>query len=218
MLYGAAWMRSAVASHVAEEAQCTGPQHELQTYLSLSLEPHNSLKDPAVIKWWKDHEIVYPTLARMARDFHTVPASSAASERQFSSARHIGTDFRNCLSPTMFEAVQVLKGGYKAGILSVHLEVLALAKDLECPLDELLGDGNNGSIIVTSGENVTERVIENGNPLAKKKAKTKPGTSINARAGPVTTPQASIEEIPNPTCRSQRPPLRAHQRSGAADM
>lgn len=143
MLYGADWMRSAVASRVAEEAQTTDPRKELRSYLDSPLEPHDSLKDPAVLKWWKDHQIVYPTLARMARDFHAVPASSAASERQFSSARHVGTDFRNRLTPGMFEAVQVLKGGYKAGMLSAHIEVEALAKELECPLEQLVVNGGD---------------------------------------------------------------------------
>ena len=94
-----------------------------------------------MIKWWKDHSIIYPTLVRMARDFLAIPGSSTASERQFSSARHIGTDFRNRLSPTMFEAMQMLKGGYKAGIISTHLEIMALAKELDCTVDELMLDG-----------------------------------------------------------------------------
>ena len=68
--------------------------------------------------------------------------TSTASERQFSSARHIGTDFRNHLSPTMFEAVQMLKGGYKAGMISAQLEISALAKELDCTVDELILCGN----------------------------------------------------------------------------
>jgi len=83
----------------------------------------------------------------MAQDFLAVPDSSAASERQFSSAWHIGTNFQNHLLPVMFKAVQVLKGGYKAGLLSVHLEVSALALELNCKVDELIwngdGDGND---------------------------------------------------------------------------
>lgn len=137
MLYGAAWMQSAVASRVAKEAQDPDPGRELHAYLTSPLEPFPSLPDAAVIKWWKDHSVIYPTLARMARDFLAIPGSSTASERQFSSARHIGTDFRNRLSPTMFEAVQMLKGGYKAGMISAHLEISALAKELDCEVDEL---------------------------------------------------------------------------------
>jgi hypothetical protein len=137
MLYGSAWMRSAVASRIAEEAQDSDPLRELKGYLASPLEPFPTLPDTAVISWWRDHCVVYPTLGRMARDFLAIPGSSTASERQFSSARHIGTDFRNRLSPIMFEAVQMLKGGYKSGIISAHLEVSALAKDLDCTVDEL---------------------------------------------------------------------------------
>jgi hypothetical protein len=138
MSFGAAWMREAVASRIAEEAQDADPYHELDAYLASPLEPFESLEEVGVIKWWKDHGVVYPTLARMARDFLAVPGSSTASERQFSSARHIGTEFRNRLTPAVFEAVQILKGGYKAGMLSAYIETAALAKELECGVDEMI--------------------------------------------------------------------------------
>jgi hypothetical protein len=54
--------------------------------------------------------------------------------------------------------------------------------------------------------------MENGDPLARKKVKTMPGTSVSMRA-PIT-PQASIEEFPNPSSHPQ-PPLLCTQRSRA---
>ena len=126
-----------------EEVQHTDPCHELQSYLSLPQESWHNLSEIAVIKWWKDHGIVYPTLARMAQDFLTIPGSSTASEHQFSSAQNIGTDFWNCPSLCMFEAMQVLKGGYNSGILTTNIEVLALAKELDCPVEELLCESND---------------------------------------------------------------------------
>jgi hypothetical protein len=149
MLYGAAWMQSAVASRVAEEAQDADPLRELQVYLTSALEPFSSMPDDAVIPWWKDHSVIYPTVARMARDFLVIPGSSTASERQFSSARHIGTDFRNRLSPTIFKAVQTLKGGYKAGIISAHIENSALAKELGCEVDQLIFDTDDNPVSVS---------------------------------------------------------------------
>ena len=86
MLYGTAWMQSAMASRIAKEAQGTDLYYELQAYLKSPLEPFCCLADVVVIKWWGDHSVIYPTLARMARDFLTIPGSSTASERQFSSA------------------------------------------------------------------------------------------------------------------------------------
>jgi hypothetical protein len=48
----------------------------------------------------------------------------------------------------MFEAIQILKGGYKDGIISAHLKASALAKELECTVDDfILGD--DGSINVS---------------------------------------------------------------------
>ena len=60
----------------------------------------------------------------------------------------------------------------------------------------------------------TERVIENGDPLARKKVRTTSGTTVNARAIPAT-PQAFIEEIPDITSRLQHLPPCARQSSGA---
>ena len=68
------------------------------------------------------HEIQFPILARIARDYLAIPGSSVPLERAFSSMRHIGMDFRNALSPRMFEALQILKDGYKHGIISASAE------------------------------------------------------------------------------------------------
>jgi hypothetical protein len=82
-MYSQAWMQLTVASHIAEESRSNDPYHELNGYLKSPLEPFNSLPDVAVIQWWKDHSVIYPTVARMARDLLAVPGSSTASERQF---------------------------------------------------------------------------------------------------------------------------------------
>ena len=66
MLYGSAWMQSAVASRIAEEAQDTDPLRELQGYLASPLELFSNLADTAIISWWRDHSVIYPTLGRMA--------------------------------------------------------------------------------------------------------------------------------------------------------
>ena len=43
----------------------------------------------------------------------------------------------------MFKAIQVLKGGYKDGMISTHLEVLALAKEFDFPIEEAMCDGDD---------------------------------------------------------------------------
>lgn len=57
----------------------------------------------------------YPTLARIARDYLAVQGSSVPSERAFSSGGLTGTRLRGRLSPDIFEALQVLKSGYRNG-------------------------------------------------------------------------------------------------------
>ena len=46
-------------------------------------------KASSVLGWWKDHEVVLPILSKVAKKVLTVPASSAKSERVFST----GTNF-----------------------------------------------------------------------------------------------------------------------------
>ena len=76
--------------------------------------------------------------------YFAIPGSSVPSEHSFSSMRHIGTDFRNSLGPQMFKSLQILKGGYKLGIISAEGEIsqaekaevvlFSLASDLGAPL------------------------------------------------------------------------------------
>ena len=70
-----------------------------------------------------------------------------ASECQFSSMQHISTEWQNHLMPAMFKAVQILKGGYKAGMLSANIESAALAKELKCRVDEMIP--NSGPSMVS---------------------------------------------------------------------
>jgi hypothetical protein len=74
------------------------------------------------------HQVQFPTLARMARDYLAIPGSSVASECVFLSIHHIRTDFHNCLLPPVFEAIQILKAAYKVGTILAAGEVEVLAK------------------------------------------------------------------------------------------
>jgi len=54
-------------------------------------------KDVDVIEWWKNNQTIYPCLAKMARDFLSIPAS-VPTERLFSKAGLIIRKHRNRLN------------------------------------------------------------------------------------------------------------------------
>lgn len=47
-------------------------------------------------QWWKQHETVFPSMAKLTRKYLSIPAASVASERMFSTAGNFVTDRRNC--------------------------------------------------------------------------------------------------------------------------
>lgn len=53
------------------------------------------------LDWWKTHENRFPILARIAKSYLAIEATSASSERIFSKASRITTRDRNRLSPDM---------------------------------------------------------------------------------------------------------------------
>ena len=61
------------------------------------------------MNWWDFHSIDYPVLAKIAKDYLSIQASSAPSERLFSGAADVITDDRNRLSPDCARALVCLK-------------------------------------------------------------------------------------------------------------
>ena len=67
--------------------------------------------DPAVSRnedpllWWRKNESRFPHIARLARLFLAVPATSTPSERVFSAAVNIVTKKRSALSPENVDAL-----------------------------------------------------------------------------------------------------------------
>lgn len=49
------------------------------------------------LSWWRENSQSYPRLSKVARDYLTIPASSASSERVFSSSGKILSDLRTSL-------------------------------------------------------------------------------------------------------------------------
>jgi hAT family C-terminal dimerisation region len=82
----------------------------------------------------KMHSLIYPTLSRIARDYLAIQGSSTPSERAFSSGGLTGTKLRNRLAPEIFEALQILKSGYRSG----HIGAAAQAEDHARRAQELM--------------------------------------------------------------------------------
>ena len=68
-----------------------------------------AMKDVNILHWWRDHEKVLPNLSKVAKKVLTVPASSAKSERVFSTGGNFVTKKRSRLSPKKVEELIVIK-------------------------------------------------------------------------------------------------------------
>ena len=73
----------------------------------------NLTQDGDRLKWWRDHEKQFPFLSKVARQVMGVPASSAKSERIFSTGGFMVTKRRNSLGAARIESLLVLKENKK---------------------------------------------------------------------------------------------------------
>ena len=77
---------------------------ECSTYESLPI--CNSTTD--ILEWWKIHSKCLPLLAKLARKYLAIPASSTKSERVFSAGGRVVTSNRTSLEPGKVEALVVI--------------------------------------------------------------------------------------------------------------
>lgn len=70
-------------------------KEEIKVYLTLPSIPAED--DPS--QWWKSHASELPHLARIAKKFLCIPATSVPSERLFSASGHIASPLRALLKP-----------------------------------------------------------------------------------------------------------------------
>ena len=71
-----------------------------ETELNAYMRVQQVANDTDPLMWWKQHQEEFPRLARMARQYLTVPASSASPERLFSSVGLVKSDLRGRLLDT----------------------------------------------------------------------------------------------------------------------
>ncbi|XP_056119514.1 E3 SUMO-protein ligase ZBED1-like [Rhinichthys klamathensis goyatoka] len=77
---------------------------ELNTYMLTP--PIDKEEDP--LAWWKVHKLSFPRLARLARKYLCIPATSSPSERLFSTSGNIVTCQRTCLKPAKVDRLVFL--------------------------------------------------------------------------------------------------------------
>jgi hypothetical protein len=116
-----------------------------------------SFGDP--LEWWKRNQLKYPYLARLARLYLAVPATSAPSERIWSRASRILTLERANLKPKVAQRIMFIKENL--GILHKYYVTLAKGnktKDqkyligMEMKYLPLLGEGDGDDIAVDQND------------------------------------------------------------------
>ncbi|KAK0143562.1 Zinc finger BED domain-containing protein 1 [Merluccius polli] len=81
-------------SRAAPKSASTRAEEEMSKYLETP--PLSLSEDPLI--WWRNHETVFPLLAKLAKHYLCIPGTSVASERVFSTAGDIVTAQRSMLS------------------------------------------------------------------------------------------------------------------------
>ncbi|GBC14125.2 ribonuclease H-like protein [Rhizophagus irregularis DAOM 181602=DAOM 197198] len=85
---------------------------ELSIYLNEGVAPGKT----DILMWWKLHEIKYPNLSKMARDYLSIPATSAPVERIFSGGTDLVVQKRCSLKESTIRETMCLKGWWKSDV------------------------------------------------------------------------------------------------------
>jgi hypothetical protein len=88
------------------EAQRSDARIQLELELRQYLEAPRAPKDEGldILAWWRENRHAYPVLADIARLILCIPATSAPSERMFSTARAVIRENRFSLSSDSFDS------------------------------------------------------------------------------------------------------------------
>lgn len=92
--------------NTTEQSVLASVNEEIRIYMDMKTEP----VAVNVLKWWADNSAQLPTLSKAARFAFSIPASSAAPEREFSTANFVVDDRRSLLSPSNVEDTLICHG------------------------------------------------------------------------------------------------------------
>ena len=105
-LYPFAELRDCPSTSGQQSADLTSIQSEPANYKSIEVLPISS--NP--LKFWEQQATDYPVMSRMARRVLCITASSAQSERDFSSVERTVSEMRSRLNEDTIEAVELRWG------------------------------------------------------------------------------------------------------------
>ncbi|XP_060793244.1 E3 SUMO-protein ligase ZBED1-like [Neoarius graeffei] len=91
------------------ESLATAIENELKSYLMIP--EVDSEVNP--LEWWESQEVNFPRLAKLARKYLCIPASSRPSERAFSTSGNVVTCHRSSLKPDAVDTLVFLAHNLK---------------------------------------------------------------------------------------------------------
>ncbi|XP_017291101.2 E3 SUMO-protein ligase ZBED1-like [Kryptolebias marmoratus] len=94
---GSYFKKALAAGQGTTHAQPSRASIELELSMYLQAPGPDSETNP--LEWWKQHELNFPLVARLAKKYLCIPATSSSSERAFSASGNIITCKRSCLKP-----------------------------------------------------------------------------------------------------------------------
>jgi ribosomal protein S27E len=97
-----------VAEHFAKRRRTT-ERDELEEYLAA----RPAAPGTDILQWWKANATTYPNLAKMARDYLAIPATSVPVERVFSNGTDLVQPKRGSLSAATIKTCMCLNGWMK---------------------------------------------------------------------------------------------------------
>jgi hypothetical protein len=101
------------ASMVAHSTDEPTAEDKLAKYKALRLPP-TSRKNPLL--FWRENASEFSLMSATARRIYSISASSAQSERDFSSLGHTITDVRSMLSAGRVEAIEIVRSAISTGL------------------------------------------------------------------------------------------------------
>ncbi|CAF1116614.1 unnamed protein product [Didymodactylos carnosus] len=80
---------------------------EFDQYLALKIDKNRLSTNP--LELWCENQRTYPILSKVARKVHSIPATMAAVERQFSSAGLVVTERRSSRNPEQIDNILLVR-------------------------------------------------------------------------------------------------------------